>query len=141
MSPSERPLAAPVAHFDGRSAAARSVSLVLVQAPDGLRLRILDSSSGQLIGEHAADRLDWPEHQRHGPRLLHLPDGGQLHCHQGAAWDRWALQRPGGRPWIERLQQSWRATALALLACVLALGLMHALGLPLLARGVLVLLP
>ena len=102
MSPSERPLAAPVAHFDGRSAAARSVSLVLVQAPDGLRLRILDSSSGQLIGEHAADRLDWPEHQRHGPRLLHLPDGGQLHCHQGAAWDRWALQRPGGRPWIER---------------------------------------
>lgn len=141
MSPSERPLAAPVAHFDGRSAAARPVSLVLVQAPDGLRLRILDSSSGQLIGEHAADRLDWPEHQRHGPRLLHLPDGGQLHCHQGAAWDRWALQRPGGRPWIERLQQSWRATALALLACVLALGLMHALGLPLLARGVLVLLP
>lgn len=141
MSPSERPLAAPVAHFDGRSAAARAVRLVLVPAPDGLRLRILDSSSGQLVAEHAADRLDWPEHQRHGPRLLHLPDGGQLHCHQGAVWDRWALQRPGGRPWVEQLQQSWRATALALMACVLALGLIHALGLPLLARGVLVLVP
>ena len=48
MSPSERPLAAPVAHFDGRSAAARSVSLVLVHAQDHLMTSML---ARELIAE------------------------------------------------------------------------------------------
>lgn len=147
MSPSETgtdtdasTLTAPVVYFDGRQSTAHPVRLVLT---DG-RLHILGTSPspGEPIAlDHEARRLTWPERQRHGPRVMLLPDGTQLQCADGAAWDRWAAHHRLDRSLAVRLQQSWRGTAAALLLCLVVLGIGYTHGLPAAANVVLWKLP
>ncbi|MEY4754737.1 MAG: hypothetical protein RJA44_2412 [Pseudomonadota bacterium] len=129
-----RPVALPALYYDGRSAVARPVALRL----DAGWLHI--QGDGVTCAQ-PADRLSWPEHQRHGPRLLLLPDGGQIQCNDGAAWDAWVAAHGQRRSLTVRLQQSWRGTLAALLGLLLALWLLYAAGLPLLSQGVLALTP
>lgn len=139
--PADTPESLAALYFDGRSATARPVRLRL----DGhtLHIELVNPDDGAPTPPAPLDTrtLTWPEHQRHGPRLMLLPDGAQIQCPDGAAWDRWA-RGAGHRPgWTVRLQQSWRGTLVALLV-VLGLGwLAYAQGLPLLGRGVVALVP
>lgn len=145
MSPSDTPLSAdadtltaPVVYFDGRQASAHPVRLVLT----GGRLHILgDAPDGPIALDHEARRLTWPERQRHGPRVMLLPGGGQLQCIDGAAWDRWAAHHQLDRSLAVRLQQSWRGTAAALVLCLAVLGIGYTHGLPAVAGVVLWKLP
>ncbi|MEX8499900.1 M48 family metallopeptidase [Leptothrix ochracea] len=125
-------------YFDGRTALARPVELRL---HDG-RLRV--SGEGVAL-DLDAQRLDWPEHQRHGPRVLVLPDdiGGQIHCADGGAWDHWLADQGHrhGRLGVVRMQQSWRATLMAVALMLLLVGLMFTHGLPLIAHVVLGMVP
>lgn len=125
-------------YFDGRTAVARPVELRL---QDG-RLRV--DGEGVAL-DLDARRLAWPEHQRHGPRVLVLPDdiGGQIHCADGRAWDH-GLADQGhryGRLGVVRMQQSWRATVMAVALMMLLVGLMFTHGLPLIAQVVLGMVP
>jgi predicted Zn-dependent protease len=121
-------------YFDGRSARPHPVRLrlhggALHIAGDGVALQV------------PAAQVDWPERQRHGPRVAHLPDGGSLHCSDGPAWDAWLRAAGQGEPLVVRLQQSWRATLAAVLALLLLGATAYLWGLPLAARGVVALLP
>jgi len=104
-------------YFDGRTAAAQTVTLAL----DGERLL--------LRGE--GFELGWPLHavnvsERLGntPRRIELPDGGHCEVSDQAALD--ALLKQGGyrRHWLERMQHSLRwafaSAILVLLACIAA---------------------
>jgi Zn-dependent protease with chaperone function len=125
-------------YFDGHTALARPVELRL---HDG-RLRV--SGEGVAL-DLDARRLAWPEHQRHGPRVLVLPDdiGGQIHCADGSAWDHWLADQGHrhGRLGVVRMQQSWRATVMAVALMLLLVGLMFTHGLPLIAQVVLGMVP
>jgi Zn-dependent protease with chaperone function len=125
-------------YFDGHTAAARPVELRL----QGGRLRV--SGEGVAL-DLDARRLAWPEHQRHGPRVLVLPDdiGGQIHCADGSAWDHWLADQGHrhGRLGVVRMQQSWRATVMAVALMLLLVGLMFTHGLPLIAQVVLGMVP
>lgn len=132
--PPPPPLSLPALYYDGRSAVAHPVKLRL----DAGRLHI--SGDGVAL-DLDASRLPWPEHQRHGPRLLLLPDGGQIQCRDGTAWDAWAAGHGRRHSLAVRLQQSWRGTLAALVALLAAGWLFYAAGLPLLSRGVLMLTP
>ena len=90
--------------------------------------------------------MQWPERQRHGPRVAHLlarTGGGSLHGDDGAAWDAFAGQRPDAarESLVVRAQQSWRGV---LVAVVLLIGVAVAgyrWGVPAVAGGVLAALP
>jgi Zn-dependent protease with chaperone function len=125
-------------YFDGCSPQARGVRLCLV---DG-RLQVIDGAEpATLLLDLDPAALDWPERQRHGPRILPLPDGGLIECHDGPGWD--ALARAAGQTEsvAVRWQQSWRGTLAALLVVCLASGAVWAWGIPLVARGLTALLP
>jgi Zn-dependent protease with chaperone function len=121
-------------YYDGQSAVARPVQLHIANA----RLHI--SGDGVAL-EQAVSQLAWPEDQRHGPRLLLLPGGGQIQCLDGAAWDAWAAAHGQRGSLAVRLQQSWRGTLVALVAVLLAGWWFYSSGLPLLSVGVLALTP
>lgn len=121
-------------YFDGLQARAHPVSL---QVADGA-LHITGDGIARRV---SLPHVRWPERTRHGVRITHLADGGELHCADSAAWDTWSQHSGLGEPLVVRLQQSWRGvlgSALALVALLLAL---HAWGLPLAARAALQLLP
>ena len=111
LPPSAPSLAA--THFDGHSPQGRPVQLrleagwLLARCDDGQTLR------------WPVREIQWPERQRHGQRLAHLPDGSTLSHPDGPAWDAWAAAaRPDG--WLVHWMQSWRGVGVAL-ACTLAL--------------------
>jgi Zn-dependent protease with chaperone function len=94
---------------------------------------------------HPSD-VQWPERQRHGPRVAHLlarAGGGSLQCADGAAWDAFVRQRPGAarESLVVRAQQSWRGVAVAALLLVgVAVGA-YRWGVPAVSRGVVAALP
>jgi len=117
-------------YFDGRSA-----------KPQPVRLRF-DDGQLRVDGETVAltvplRQVQWPERQRHGPRVAHLADGGSLHCADAAAWDAWV--RGGGRreSWVVKAQQSWRATLAASAALLVVSGAIYQWGLPWAAQAAL----
>lgn len=121
--------------YDGRRAVATPVRLHFDAQG---RLRIEGEGVSRTVDPAG---LAWPEPQRHGPRLLHLPDGAQVHCPDGLAWDRWSRDH-GARPGlVVRMQQSWRATLLAVLLLAVSGWAIHAFGVPLIARAVLAFVP
>ncbi|MFM2068306.1 MAG: hypothetical protein RLZZ584_3215 [Pseudomonadota bacterium] len=121
-------------YFDGRSPRARPVTLSL--APGVLQVR-----GAEVERDLALAGLNWPERQRHGPRVLHLGDGASIECADGPGWD--ALARAAGRrdSAVVQLQQSWRATLLALLLVAGTLAGAWAWGIPLAGQAVTALLP
>lgn len=130
--PSERSLAA--TYFDGRSPRARPARLTL----RGRALRI--DSEGEGI-EVPLARMRWPERQRHGPRIVHLDDGGSLQVDDGAGWDAFARAAGHREGLVVRLQQNWRATLVAAVALLLLAGAGYRWGLPWLTSGLLALVP
>lgn len=121
-------------YFDGRSA-----------RPQPVRLRLEDAQLC-IAGEGVALRVpvrqvQWPERQRHGPRVAHLADGGSLHCADAAAWDAWARQGGRRESWVVRAQQSWRATLAATAALLMVSAAVYQWGLPWAARSALGVVP
>ncbi|MEO5797718.1 MAG: M48 family metallopeptidase [Rhodoferax sp.] len=121
-------------YFDGLQARAQPVSL---QVADGA-LHITGDGIARRV---ALPHVRWPERTRHGVRITHLADGGELHCADSAAWDAWSQHSGLGEPLVVRLQQSWRGVLGSALALVVLLLALHAWGLPLAARAALQLLP
>ncbi|CAN7263613.1 M48 family metallopeptidase [Rhizobacter sp. LjRoot28] len=85
--------------------------------------------------------VQWPERQRHGARVVHLPDGGALHFGDPLAFDHWSRRSRVGESWVVKAQQSWRWTAAGALALVLLCGGLYAWGLPVGARAALAFVP
>ena len=126
------PLAA--TYFDGLQARAQAVTL---QIADGA-LHITGDGIARRV---PLSQVHWPERTRHGVRVTHLADGGELHCANSAVWDAWSQHNGLGESLVVRLQQSWRGVLASAVALVAVLAALHAWGLPLAAQATLHLLP
>ncbi len=123
-----------VSHFDGRQARAREARVWIEEQ----RL-MLDSEGWQ--GQYELAQVRWSELSRHGQRQAQLPDGGLLRAQDAAAWDAWAAEAGLGRPLVARWAQSWRWTAMALLALLALVLALWRWGAPLAGQGTALLLP
>jgi Zn-dependent protease with chaperone function len=129
-------------HFDGRSTRATRVRLAseageLVATP----LDAAHSGTPPAPRRWPLADVRWPERTRHGRRVAHLADGGQLDFEDAAAFDAWQRALGAGESWVVRAQQQWRTTlgAVVLLAGVLVAG--YWWGVPWAARGIVALVP
>lgn len=119
--------------FDGRSARAQPVTLHI----DGIDL----VAEGDHTWRWPLAQVRWPERTRHGQRVLVLDGGERLQCADARAFDDWAAAQGRRDSLVVRLQRSWRATALALVATVAVLAAVYQWGVPLAARAVLAFVP
>lgn len=121
-------------YFDGRQARAHRVQARLAAG----RLHLRGQGIARAVPVAA---VRWPPAGSSGARLAHLPDGSSLQSTDPAAWDAWT--RAGGlrASVVARAESSWRWVLGAVAALVLMAGAMYLWGLPLLARGVVALLP
>lgn len=123
-----------VDYFDGTSARAHRVQLsiaadhLLLQG-DGIALQVP-------LGE-----VQWPERTRHGKRVTHLRDGGSLQAEHAASWDAWLAAAGVRESHVVRLQQSWRATLVSVVALLLLATAGYLWGLPWAARAVVAFVP
>jgi Zn-dependent protease with chaperone function len=132
MQPAPVPIEA--TYFDGLSARARRVCLTVAAG----QLHI----SGDGVDAHVPlAEVEWPERTRHGTRVTRLRDGASLQALDSAAWDAWQRANGKAESPVVKAQQSWRATALALLLLLALVGAGYQWGVPWAARGLLVLLP
>ena len=116
-------------YFDGKSAKAHTVQLQC-------RAGTLHITGEAFTRSVRLTDVQWPERTRHGKRVAHFADGGQVQTDDAAAWHTWQSAHGRQDSWVVRMQQSWRtvlASALLLLA-LLAAG--YRWGLPLLADAV-----
>ena len=117
-------------HFDGRSAAGRTV---LVRVED----RSLVIVSREAIERVPLADVGVSEAFAHAPRMLRLPDGGTLEVHDAKREFAAALAGAGWREsWVVRLQRAWAAVAIGVFALVGAAGWLYVAGVPALARAV-----
>lgn len=125
-------------YFDGLSARPKPARLSVV-GDGAVRLLRIEWDGGQR--DVPWREVQWPERQRHGPRVAHLAEGGELHCHDQAAWDAFA-HGAGLRPsWVVRAQQHWRATLAALVLFVAVIGAGYVWGLPWAGKEIVALTP
>ena len=123
-----------VDYFDGSSARARRVRARI--AANHLLLQ------GDGIERHVPlAEVQWPERTRHAKRVAHLRDGGSLQAEHAATWDAWLGAAGVRESRVVQLQQSWRATAIAVLGLVLLAGAGYLWGLPWAARAVVAFVP
>lgn len=113
--------------------------------PIPVELRI-DGDTLHLRGEGVALRIAvrevrWPERTRHGARIAQLPDGGAVHAHSPADWDRWVQASGLHDSWVVRMQQSWRLVLAATAALVALCAVMYVWGLPLAGRAIVAVTP
>lgn len=134
MTRTSAPDSIAVEYFDGRSARAHPVRLQV----QGTQLHIRGEGIACTV---PIDAVRWPERQRHAPRVAHLPDGASLHASDTELFDAFARAAGVGESMVVRAQQSWRATAVAVLALLVLAAAGYAWGLPLAARGALALVP
>lgn len=99
-------------YFDGQSAASRPVTLRIDQGGD-----LLIEGDG-IARRVPRKQLRWPERQRHGPRLMYLPQHGLISHADGTTWDAWARAHGLRDPLVVRWMQSWRGVLWALVACL-----------------------
>lgn len=126
--------ALPALYFDGLHGKGHTVQLYL----DGTHLRIVGDTIDRTELLHT---LQWPERTRHGVRIAHLQDGGSVQSDDSAAWDAWS-QRAGLRDGlVVRMQQSWRAVVVSMVALVVLVVALQQWGVPLAARAVVALTP
>lgn len=121
-------------HFDGHSARARPVRMW----QHGRQLRIDDGAG---LRHYPLSAIEWPERRAGGARVAHLPDGGALQAHDVAAFDAFAEAARVGASWISRAQQSWPATAAAVLLLALLVAAGYRVGLPWAADRIAALVP
>jgi Zn-dependent protease with chaperone function len=116
-----------VTYLDGHSARPHAVQMH--RAPDGLYL------VGEGVEAHIPlDEVVWPERTRHGVRIAHFRQGGEVQCSDLAAWERWVAVHGPRESVVVRMQQSWRSV---LVSAVVLLGLLLAAygwGLPVLGN-------
>ncbi len=125
-------------YFDGRSSQSRDVLLSVTQGT----VRLTQPHDGAVLRECALQGMRWPERTARGARMVELPDGGQLHADDIAAYDAWAAAwLPHSESWVVRAQQSWRGVLVALALLVGVLTVAYQWGLPIVARGVASLVP
>lgn len=128
------PAVLPGVYFDGQHGKGHAVQLHL----DGIALRIV----GDGIDRTAALRsMQWPERTRHGMRIAHLEGGGSVQSADSAAWDAWSQAAGLHDSLIVRLQQSWRAVAVSMLAVVALIVALQQWGVPVAARAIVALTP
>jgi Zn-dependent protease with chaperone function len=121
-------------YFDGTSARAYRVRLSI--AADHLLFH------GDGIAQQVPlSAVQWPERTRHGKRVAHLRDGGSLQATDAAAWDAWRAAAGVREAHVVRWQQSWRATAVAVLGLLLLAAAGYLWGLPWAARVVVAFVP
>lgn len=126
-----------VQYFDGQTARPRAARVRAV----GDGIEIVDADGGALLRRVTHAQVQWPERQRHGPRVAHLDGGGTLHCDEQAAWDAFAAGAGQRETFVVRAQQHWRATlaACAVLVAMLVAGYLW--GLPWASRAVVAAVP
>jgi len=116
-----------VTYLDGHSARPHVVQMH--RGPDRLYL------VGEGVEAHIPlDQVDWPERTRHGVRIAHFRQGGEVQCSDLAAWDRWVAVYGPRESAVVRMQRSWRSV---LVSAVVLLGLLFAAygwGLPVLGH-------
>jgi Zn-dependent protease with chaperone function len=125
--------------FDGRSARPRRVQLCV----DGEQLRAYGQGEGETaaVWQWPLRDAQWPERTRHGQRVITLRGGQRLQVVSAQQFDAWTTSLGHHESLVERMQRSWRASALALLALILLLGAGYRWGVPLAARAVLFAVP
>lgn len=123
-----------VEYFDGRSARPHPVRLHV----QGAQLHIRGEGIACTVPIAA---VQWPERQRHAPRVAHLPDGASLHATDTELFDAFLGGAGVGESMVVRAQQSWRATAVAVLVLLVLAAAGYLWGLPLAARSALALVP
>lgn len=125
-------------YFNGRSSQAQSVVLSISE----LSAQLNSGLDGSLIQNMPLKGIHWPERTRHGARIIALPDGGQLHADDAAAYDAWAAAHlPHAESLVVRAQQSWRGVLAALALLVVLSAAVYQWGLPVAARGIASLVP
>jgi predicted Zn-dependent protease len=121
-------------YFDGQRPVAQAVTLridsgdLLIEGP-GVSRRV------------PRRQLRWPERQRHGTRMMYLPQHGLISHADGAGWDAWARAQGLRDPWVVRWMQSWRGVLWAVLLCVLLAGATWQWGVPWVGRVVVAAIP
>lgn len=123
-------------YFDGRQARAQPVHIAMV---DG-GLELFDDL-GKVLRRIARHDIQWPERQRHGPRVAHFHSGGMVHCNDHAAWDAMSQASGHRESIVVRMQQNWRATAAACLVLIALAAATYLWGLPWASRGLVRLTP
>ena len=121
-------------YFDGQHGKGHTVQLHL----DGIQLRIVGDGIDRTV---ALRSMQWPERTRHGMRVAHLEGGGSVQSDDSAAWDAWSHAAGLHDSLVVRLQQSWRAVALSLLALVTLIVALQQWGVPVAARAIVALTP
>ncbi|MES1163251.1 MAG: hypothetical protein ABUL50_09335, partial [Rhizobacter sp.] len=132
LSPTTPPLA--TEYFDGQRPVAQAVTLRI----DGGDLLIEGAGVSRRVPRR---QLRWPERQRHGARLMYLPQHGLISHGDGAGWDTWTRAQGLRDPWVVRWMQSWRGVLWALLACVLVAVVAWQWGVPWIGRAALAAIP
>jgi Zn-dependent protease with chaperone function len=128
------PAVLPGVYFDGQNGKGHPVQLHL----DGIQLRIVGDGIDRTV---ALRSMQWPERTRHGMRIAHLLGGGSVQSADSAAWDAWSNAAGLHDSLVVRLQQSWRAVALSMLALVAAIVALQQWGVPVAARALVALTP
>ncbi len=122
--------------FDGRSARPRP-ALAFIEAD---ALVVEDRATGERQ-HHPLASVRWPQPDRHGARILTLPDGGSLHCREPGAWTVLARRAGVRASFSERLRQDVFGALLALLLVVAAGFGLWRFGLPLAVDATLAVVP
>jgi Zn-dependent protease with chaperone function len=125
-----------VDYFDGRSTRPQA-AMVRVAGSE----LVIEAGNGSVLRTVPLREIQWPERQRHGPRVAHIESGGSLHCADGTAWDAFARTAGARETWVVRAQQNWRATLVAGVALIALSVAAYLWGLPIAARGIVALVP
>lgn len=121
-------------YFDGQRPVAQAVTIridqgdLLIEGP-GVNRRV------------PRRQLRWPEHQRHGTRMMYLPQHGLISHSDGAGWDAWTRAQGLQDPWVVRWMQSWRGVLWAVLLCVALAAAVWQWGVPWASRAVVAAIP
>jgi Zn-dependent protease with chaperone function len=128
------PATLPGVYYDGRQGKGHSVTMHL----DGIQLRIVGDGIDRTV---TLRDLQWPERTRHGVRIAHLQGGGSVQSTDSDAWDAWSRSAGLHDSLIVRLQQSWRAVAVSVVALVALIVGLQQWGVPAAARVIVALTP
>nr|WP_295770748.1 M48 family metallopeptidase [Rhodoferax sp.] len=128
------PAVLPGVYFDGQHGKGDAVQMHL----DGIELRIVGDGIDRTV---ALRTMQWPERTRHGMRIAHLEGGGSVQSDDSDAWDAWSQAAGLHDSLVVRLQRSWRAVALSLLALVALIVALQQWGVPVAARAIVALTP
>lgn len=112
----------------------------MLLAVEGTAL-VARAQNGSATGRWPLAAIAWPERTRHGQRVVQLHGGGTLQVADAVAFDAWRSAHVGADSWVVRVQQSWRATLVAVAVLVLLVGAGWRWGVPLAAQGVLLAVP